>query len=137
MSDLLSLAFTTAVTAFIVNIAIASYGVFIRPSLLKKAISIIIFSDSINILAIAIGFRITEAQYPSLPVLSEKPKTPGDIKAFAEVSVDPLPQAFVITAIVIGLATTTVLLGLIILYYKHFGTTDIRASLDEDYEEAI
>ncbi|MCS7128768.1 MAG: NADH-quinone oxidoreductase subunit K [Sulfolobales archaeon] len=137
MNDLLSLAFTTAITAFVINIAIASYGVFTKTSLLKKAISIIIFSDSISILAIAIGFRTTETQYPSPPVLGEKPRTPSDVEAFVEVSVDPLPQAFVITAIVIGLAAITLLLGLIILYYRHFGTTDIRAPLDEEYEEVI
>lgn len=50
-------------------------------------------------------------------------------------SVDPIPQALLVTAIVIGLATSVLLMGLSILYYKHFGTTDMRAFPEEDTDE--
>lgn len=40
--------------------------------------------------------------------------------------VDPLPQAMVLTAIVIGLATKAMLLSTAIRIYKKFGTFDIR-----------
>lgn len=133
--DVLSLVFTVALTAFIVNIVIASYGVFAKHSLVKKIISIAIFSDSINILAITIGFRALENSYPSPPVLGEKPLSVEDIESFTSIAVDPLPQAFVLTAIVIGLAVTTFLLGLAVIYYRHFGTDDIRASLEEEDDE--
>ena len=135
--DVLSLVFTVALTAFIMNMVIASYGVFAKHSLIKKIISIVIFSDSINILAIAIGFRVIENGYPSPPVLSEKPLSIEDIEAFTNIAVDPLPQAFVLTAIVIGLSVTTFLLGLAIIYYRHFGTDDIRASLEGEEDEEI
>jgi multisubunit Na+/H+ antiporter MnhC subunit len=39
--------------------------------------------------------------------------------------VDPLPQAFVLTAIVIGLATTALLLAIAIKLYKKYKTFDI------------
>jgi multisubunit Na+/H+ antiporter MnhC subunit len=40
--------------------------------------------------------------------------------------VDPLPQALVLTAIVIGLATTAMLMAVIIRIYRKYGTFDIR-----------
>jgi multisubunit Na+/H+ antiporter MnhC subunit len=40
--------------------------------------------------------------------------------------VDPLPQAMVLTAIVIGLATTAMLMAVIIRLYRKYGTFDIR-----------
>ena len=43
-----------------------------------------------------------------------------------QVVVDPLPQALVLTAIVIGLATTAMLMAVIIRLYRKYGTFDIR-----------
>jgi multicomponent Na+:H+ antiporter subunit C len=43
-----------------------------------------------------------------------------------KVYVDPLPQALVLTAIVIGLATTSMLMAVIIRLYRKYGTFDIR-----------
>lgn len=138
MTDFLSIGFTVMVIAVAMNIVIASYGIFARPSILKKILSLIIFSDSLNVLAIAIGFRVLEQGYPSPPILTEKPNDVSDIQAFVGVSVDPLPQAFVITAIVIGLAVIVFLLSLAILYHRYFGTTSITVSLEErEDEEAI
>ena len=39
-------------------------------------------------------------------------------------SVDPLPQALMLTAIVIGLATTAVALVLVVKLHHHFGSLD-------------
>ncbi|MGB2705863.1 MAG: sodium:proton antiporter [Candidatus Omnitrophota bacterium] len=39
--------------------------------------------------------------------------------------VDPLPQALVLTAIVIGLATTALLVGIAMRIYEKYGTFDI------------
>ncbi|MCK7535771.1 MAG: NADH-quinone oxidoreductase subunit K [Marinilabiliales bacterium] len=43
-----------------------------------------------------------------------------------KIYVDPLPQAMVLTAIVIGLATTAMLMAVIIRIYRKYGTFDIR-----------
>ena len=43
-----------------------------------------------------------------------------------KIYVDPLPQALVLTAIVIGLATTALLMAVIIRLYRKYGTFDIR-----------
>jgi len=38
----------------------------------------------------------------------------------------PTPQALTLTAIVIGLATSALLLSLVMLLYRHYGTLDVR-----------
>lgn len=136
MIDFPSIMFTIAITTFVTNIVIASYGIFVKRSLIKKIISLIIFSDSVNIIAIFLGFRITENRYSSPPILSEIPDEFKDIEFFISTAVDPLPQAFVLTAIVIGLAIIMFLLGLMLIYYHHFETTDILFK-EEEYEEDI
>ena len=40
--------------------------------------------------------------------------------------VDPVPQAMVLTAIVIGVSIQALALALIIQVYRHYGTLDIR-----------
>ena len=38
----------------------------------------------------------------------------------------PTVQALTLTAIVIGLATTAMMLSLVIVIHRHYGTTDVR-----------
>lgn len=116
---------TLVVLTLVVNMGISLYGVLAKPSLIKKFIALTIFSDSLNSFAIAIGFRRVSQGYPSVAVLPESPTTPEELQQFYEVSVDPLPQALVLTAIVIGLAVYAFLAGLIMMYYRHYKTTHV------------
>uniref|UniRef100_A0A7C4JKW6 Na+/H+ antiporter subunit C n=1 Tax=Ignisphaera aggregans TaxID=334771 RepID=A0A7C4JKW6_9CREN len=109
----------------IVNIGLSLYGVFIRPSLIKKIIALTIFSDTINLLAILIGFRYATPN-PLPPILTTIPPSPKDIEIFVSKAVDPVPQALVLTAIVIGLAVTLFLIFVTIQIYRIYGTTDVR-----------
>jgi multisubunit Na+/H+ antiporter MnhC subunit len=49
-----------------------------------------------------------------------------DLSLSDQIFVDPLPQAMVLTAIVIGLATTAMLLAIAIRLYRKYKTFDIR-----------
>lgn len=117
--------FNIVVLSMIVNIGLSLYGVFSRPSLIKKIIALTIFSDSVNLMVILIGFRHAEPN-PVPPILTSIPPTPSDIELFVQRAVDPLPQALVLTAIVIGLAVTLYLIFLTIQIYRIYGTTDVR-----------
>ncbi|MCC6014800.1 MAG: cation:proton antiporter subunit C [Desulfurococcaceae archaeon] len=125
MSDYFSLMFTAVILSLVANIGISLYGIFAKPSLVKKFIALTIFSDSINSFAIALGFRRVAGSYPGVAVLADVPRGPEELRQFSAVSVDPLPQALVLTAIVIGLAVYMFLAGLIMLYYRHYGTTRV------------
>lgn len=125
---MISLAFTSAVTAFIINMAIAAYGIFAKPTVTKKILSLIVFTDSVNMFAISLGFRITQIVYPSPPIL-ESPKL---LEALPRVAVDPLPQAILITAIVINTSCVALLLALAIRYYRLHGSLLIKEAAGEE-----
>jgi multisubunit Na+/H+ antiporter MnhC subunit len=90
------------------------YGVITKRNLIKIAISLSIMEFSTFLFFALIGFKeggVAPIVDPADPV---------------RIYVDPLPQALVLTAIVIGLATTAMLLSVIIRLYRKYGTFDIR-----------
>ena len=90
------------------------YGLITRRNLIKIVISLSIMEFSIFIFLVLIGY----IDGGIAPIISEQEINPT--------YVDPLPQAMVLTAIVIGLATIAMLLAIAIRLYHKYGTFDIR-----------
>lgn len=90
------------------------YGVMTRRNLVKIAISLSIMEISTFLFLALIGY----VEGGIAPIID-----PADP---VKVYVDPLPQAMVLTAIVIGLATTAMHMAVIIRIYRKYGTFDIR-----------
>lgn len=90
------------------------YGVITRRNLVKIVISLSIMEFSIFLFLALIGY----VDGGVVPIAD--PANP-DAKY-----VDPLPQAMVLTAIVIGLATIAMLMSVIIRIYRKYKTLDIR-----------
>jgi multisubunit Na+/H+ antiporter MnhC subunit len=104
-------------TAILV-ILIGLYGTLVKKSLLKIVISLSVADSGLNLLIVAIGYY----KGGTAPIFS-----PGFLENFKNVSkmVDPVPQALVLTAIVIGFGVTAVALSLVIRLYRHHGTLNI------------
>ncbi len=128
MSELNTFLFNILLFSLFFNVGISLYGIFARPSLIKKIIALTIFSDTANVLAIAVGYRRWPSpnQPPIPPVITTTEPSIDDLTWFARQAVDPLPQALVLTAIVIGLAVTLFLVFLTLQVYRLYGTTDVR-----------
>jgi multicomponent Na+:H+ antiporter subunit C len=90
------------------------YGVITRRNVIKIVLGICIMEYSINLLLVLIGY-VHDGVAPIMIKGSD-----------ADKYVDPLPQAMVLTIIVIGLATTAMLLAIAIRVYRKHGTFDIR-----------
>jgi multicomponent Na+:H+ antiporter subunit C len=90
------------------------YGVITKRNLVKIAVSLSIMEISVFLFFALLGY----IDGGVAPIVD-----PADP---ARVYVDPLPQALVLTAIVIGLATTSMLMAIIIRLYRKYGTFDIR-----------
>jgi len=90
------------------------YGIITRRNLIKIVISLSIMEFSVFLLLILIGY-IDGGLAPIVPKDVPSPTY-----------VDPLPQAMVLTAIVIGLATTAMLMAIAIRLYRKYNTFDIR-----------
>jgi multisubunit Na+/H+ antiporter MnhC subunit len=97
-----------------VLLLVGLYGIFTRRSLIKIVISKSIMELSIFLMLVLIGY-IDGGLAPIVNL-----ESPG------QVYVDPLPQAIVLTAIVIGLATTAMLMAIAIRLYRKYKTFDIR-----------
>ncbi len=90
------------------------YGIITRRNLVKIAISLSVMEFSTFLFLALIGY----IEGGTAPIVD--PSDP------VKVYVDPLPQALVLTAIVIGLATTAMIMAVIIRIYRKYGTFDIR-----------
>ncbi|MDV3103875.1 sodium:proton antiporter [Thermococcus waiotapuensis] len=96
------------------------YGVATRSNLIKKIIMLNIANDAINMLFVLIGYRMT---FPVFPPIYESHLT---FEEFLSRAVDPVPQALVLTAVVIGMAMNILLTTYAIQFYRLHGTVDAR-----------
>ena len=98
----------------IILFLVAIFGVMVKRNLIKIIISLTIMEYAIFLFFALIGYRAEGV--PPIEVEGVK---------YANF-VDPLPQALVLTAIVIGLATTALLVGIAVRIYQKYGTFDIE-----------
>ncbi|MCX7756879.1 MAG: NADH-quinone oxidoreductase subunit K [candidate division WOR-3 bacterium] len=97
----------------ILLVLIGLYAVVTKRNLIKIAIGFCIVEYGVNLLFAFIGFK----KDALAPIITKIEATHN--------FVDPIPQALVLTAIVIGLGTTAVMLALIIRLYQKYHTLDI------------
>ena len=86
------------------------YIVVARDNLIKKVIGLSIFQTSVFLLFITVG----KVDGGTAPILAEG----------FEVYSNPLPGVLILTAIVVGVATTAVALGLVVRINEEYGTIE-------------
>lgn len=110
---------TVIVNAPFVAVALlAIIGLYImvtQRNLIKVVMGIAILQSAVNLLLISLGYRDGGA-------------APGFTHASGTHLVLPVPQALTLTSIVIGVATTALMLTLVVLIYRHTGETDSEKS---------
>lgn len=93
------------------------YCLVAKKNIIKKIIGVITMEYAVNLFLILVGYKVGGIA----PIL-----TKGASKTkFIAKSVDPLPQALVLTAIVIGLGTIALMVALCIRLYERYGTFDM------------
>ncbi len=88
------------------------YGVIFKRNLIKIVIGVSLMECGANLFLVSVGFR----KGGIAPIYTMAPE--------GYKMVLPTPQALTLTSIVIGLATTALMLTLTIVLYKHYGTLD-------------
>lgn len=96
-------------------IFIGLYIILVKRNLIKVIIGLSILDTGINLFLISVGY-IAKG---TAPIFS---KTGMESTRM----VDPVPQALVLTAIVIGVAVLALALSLAIRLYHHYGTLNLR-----------
>ncbi len=97
----------------LVLFCIGVYCILVKRNLIKIIIGIGIVEYAVNLFFVLVGYR---AQGRA-PILAKD--------QVVQNMVDPLPQALVLTAIVIGLAVTALIVAIAIRIYEKYGTFDI------------
>ncbi len=100
---------------------IGLYAVVTKHNLIKIVIGFIIMENAVNLFLIMLGYRMGG----KAPILWQDAAGKADIAAFANASVDPLPQALVLTSIVISLGVTALMVAICLRVYQRYGTFDI------------
>ena len=100
------------------TILIGLYGVLTRRNLLKIVISLLVVEYGIHLLLVLEGYRSE-----GVPPIVDPNVAP---EVWQQQSVDPIPQALVLTSIVIGLGVLSLLVALSIRIRERYGTLDIR-----------
>ncbi len=108
----------------IVLMLVGFYAMIAKDNLIKKIIGLYIFQTSIFLFYISLG-DITGG---TEPIISE------EMIAQGYVYVNPLPHVLILTAIVVGVATTAVALALVILMYEEYGTIEETEIIEKERE---
>jgi multisubunit Na+/H+ antiporter MnhC subunit len=89
------------------------YAILRKRNIIKIIIGIIICEYAVNLFLVLFGYKMNGRA----PIYSQNKEIIN--------MVDPLPQALVLTSIVIGLATTALVVGIAIRIYEKYNTFDI------------
>ncbi len=93
---------------------IGFYAMVAERHLIRNILGLVLVESGVNLLLVAVGFRDNAAA----PILKAGQS--------AGMMVDPLPQALVLTAIVIGFGVLALALALVVRVHQAYGTLDAR-----------
>ena len=109
-----------AYTISFMLMALGIYAVLAKENLIKKIIGLTIFTNGIHLFLISLGF-FASARAKMAPILTTLNSAP-----ITELFADPLPQALVLTSIVIDLSITALAVAIIIQIHKKFKTISAK-----------
>jgi multicomponent Na+:H+ antiporter subunit C len=105
----------------IVLMLVGFYAMIAKDNLVKKIIGLNIFQTAIFLFYISLG-DITGGTEPIV------------IEGHEVLYVNPLPHVLILTAIVVGVATTAVALALVIRMYEAYGTIEETEIIEKERE---
>ena len=115
---LLALPYLLALVLMIIGL----YVVVAKKNIIKIILGVMILEYAVNLFLLLLGYR----DGGTAPIASPQQAASSDTLAtFAAGSVDPVPQALVLTSIVIGVGCLALMVALAIRLHEKFGTFDI------------
>ena len=98
------------------------YCAVVKKNMVKIVIGILVMEYAVNLFLVMLGYRMNGVA----PIIGRSDLVSGEIsELFIKSSVDPLPQALVLTAIVISLGSLALMVSICIRTYERYGTFDI------------
>ena len=121
MTQYFTLEFITMFTGFVLMV-IGIWGMLTQRNPIKIVIGFVLFDAGLNIAIVSIAY----IKNSTAPILDKAVDAANASKLIA----DPLPQALVLTSIVIGLGVTALMLTYVLKMYKEKKSLDINSYTD-------
>ena len=103
---------------------IGLYCVVVKKNMVKIVIGIMVMEYAVNLFLVMLGFNAGGIA-PIIDKTQYDPQTQQITASFINSSVDPLPQALVLTSIVISLGSLALMISICTRTYEKYGTFDI------------
>jgi energy-converting hydrogenase B subunit E len=129
MTDILLILSDTQLMSLFTSAAFVVVGLFAAiflDNIVKKIIGIAFIEEGANLFIVALGYKSGGVVPIFLPGMSAD--------WFAANSAYPLPQALVLTSIVIGASTLAVMLAIAMVLYRKYGTLSASDILGDNNE---
>ena len=115
-------------------IIVGFYAAIFVDNIIKKIIGISFIEEGVNLFIVAIGYKAGGVVSILMPGM--------DTTWFASNAAYPLPFGLVLTSIVIGASTLAIMLALVMVLYRRYGTLSTSVMLadtskQEEYDEWI
>lgn len=110
------IALIAMITGFLL-ILIGLYGALSKRNILRMIVAFSVANTGVNLVLVAVGYM----KGRTAPILNEAVPAAESVARI----IDPVPQALVLTAIVIGLGVTALMLAYAYKLYQTRGTLDI------------
>jgi multicomponent Na+:H+ antiporter subunit C len=121
MTQYFTLEFIAMFTGFVL-LVIGVWGMLTQRNLIKIVIGFSLFTTGLNIAIVSISY----IKNSTAPILDKA----VDMANAGNLVADPLPQALVLTSIVIGLGVTALMLTYVLRMYKEKKSLDINSYTD-------
>ncbi|OFW56158.1 MAG: cation:proton antiporter [Actinobacteria bacterium RBG_19FT_COMBO_54_7] len=108
----------------VILFCIGLYTVIVRRNIIKKLIGLNIMETAVFFFYISLGY--VDNGIAPIRVGGADPSK----------MVNPIPQALILTGIVVAVSVTALALSLVILLYRQFGTLDVDHLMRDEAEEA-
>jgi len=113
------------ITLYVLTFAVllaGLYAVVAKKNIIKIIVGVLILDYAVNMMLVLVGYRSVDGQAGGAPILPAGAQS----GALAKSAVDPLPQAMVLTSIVIGLGLVALMVAMAIRLYEKYGTFDMN-----------
>ncbi|MBU1260761.1 MAG: sodium:proton antiporter [Planctomycetes bacterium] len=106
---------------------IGLYCVLVKKNMIKIVVGILLMEYAVNLFLVMLGWRkVADGAVAPIAAGGDLLDKAGTVsQLFVSRAVDPLPQALVLTSIVIGLGSLALMVAICIRTYEKYGTFDI------------
>ena len=105
---------------------IGLYAIAVKKNLIKVIIGVIVMHNAVNLFLVLTGYRVPLEGEPIAPIITPDMGGPqAGVDRLLALGVDPVPQALVLTSIVIGLSVVALMVVMAIRLHQKYGTFDM------------